>query len=77
MDNIEKHGLKLINVMKAAGICPGQIVRREMIDAVWNRDGQKVGDLVAGLKFAESFGWIEDPDGSGTFVRLTLAGEEI
>lgn len=77
MDDIEKHGLKLINVMKAAGICPGQIVRREIIDAIWSNDGTKRDDLAAGLKFAESFGWIEDPDGSGIFLRLTPAGEAI
>jgi hypothetical protein len=38
MDDIVNHGLKLINVMKAAGIGPGQIVRRETIDAMWSKD---------------------------------------
>ncbi|MCP1990831.1 MULTISPECIES: hypothetical protein [unclassified Bradyrhizobium] len=77
MDEIEKHGLKLIDVMKAAGLGAGQVIRRETIDAVWSAAGAKRDDLAAGLKFAESFGWIEDRDGSGTFVRLTPAGEAI
>ncbi|KWV49901.1 hypothetical protein AS156_15370 [Bradyrhizobium macuxiense] len=77
MDDIEKHGLKLIEVMKAAGICMGQIVHREAIIAVWSKDGAKCDDLTAALKFAESFGWIEDPDGGGTFLRLTAVGQAI
>ncbi|OKO70347.1 hypothetical protein [Bradyrhizobium sp. NAS96.2] len=77
MDDIEKHGLTLIEVMKAAGICTGQIVQRETVDAVWSKDGAKRDGLTAGLKFPESFGWIEDPDGSGTFLRLTAAGAAI
>ncbi|MCC8969424.1 hypothetical protein [Bradyrhizobium brasilense] len=54
MDEIEKHGLKLIDVMKAAGLGAGQVIRRETIDAVWSAAGAKRDDLAAGLKFAES-----------------------
>jgi len=77
MDDIEKYGLKLINVMKTAGIGSGQIVQRETIEAMWSKHVGKRPGLIAGLKFAKSFGWIEDPDGSGTFLRLTAAGQAI
>jgi hypothetical protein len=73
MADVEKHAHRVIQIMKDAGVCTGELMDRGVIETVWLY-AEREGPLTA-LQHAHDRNWTKD--GGGVFYRSTARDADL